>query len=242
MLFRSKDTLDNVNLAYDPATGINLPNTAANRSKLPWPVMGIVSMIPHNTRSELRSLQTAFTKRMSNRWQASLTYTLSWLYTAENQPFSGLEIVPFKVQPDLGNEWTLGQDDQRHRAVFNGIWAVGHGLQVSGLHYFGAGIRAASNWGGDIRVLGGGNGRLRPDGTIVPRNSFIQPAQNKTDIRVQQRIPLGNRVSLDGIAEVFNAFNRNNFTLGTAEGTPANYNKPVSGQYRTAQVGFRLTF
>ena len=27
------------------------------------------------------------------------------------------EIVPFKVQPDLGNEWSLGQDDQRHRAV-----------------------------------------------------------------------------------------------------------------------------
>jgi hypothetical protein len=237
-----KDTLDNVNIAYDPATGANLPNTPANRGKLPWPDMGIVSMIPHNTRSELRSLQTAFTKRMSQRWQASLTYTLSFLYTAENQPFSGLNIVPFKVQPDLGNEWGYGADDQRHRAVFNGIWAVGHGLQISGLHYFGAGIRAASNWGGDIRNLGGGNGRLRPDGTIVPRNSFIQPSQNKTDIRLQQRIPLGGRVSIDGIAEIFNAFNRPNYTLGTAEGTPANYNKPTSGQYRTAQLGFRLTF
>ena len=236
-----KDTLDNVNIAYDPVTGANLPNTAANRSRLPWPDMGIVSMIPHNTRSELRSLQTAFTKRMSNRWQASLTYTMSFLYTAENQPFSGLNIVPFKVQPDLGNEWGYGADDQRHRAVFNGIWAVGHGFQLSGLHYFGAGIRAASNWGGDVRNLGGGSGRLRPDGTIVPRNSFIQPAQNKTDIRIQQRIPLGGRMSLDGIAEVFNAFNRKNLSLGLSESS-ATYNKPTSGQYRTAQVGFRLTF
>jgi len=31
---------------------------------------------------------------MSGRWQASATYTLSWLYSAENQPFQGLDIVP----------------------------------------------------------------------------------------------------------------------------------------------------
>ena len=70
--------------------GVNLPFNNANRARLPWPEMGVVSMIPHNTRSGLRSLQTAFTKRLSNRWQASATYTLSWLYSAENQPFSGL--------------------------------------------------------------------------------------------------------------------------------------------------------
>jgi len=238
-----KDTLDNVNIAYDPVTGANLPNTAANRGRLPWPDMGIVSMIPHNTRSELRSLQTAFTKRMSQRWQMSATYTLSWLYTAENQPFSGLNIVPFTVQPDLGNEWGYGQDDQRHRAVFNGIWAVGHGFQLSGLHYFGAGIRSAGSWGGDLRNLGGGSARLRPNGTIVPRNAFIQPAQNKTDIRIQQRIPLGGRLALDGIAEVFNVFNRPNYTLGNQESSPT-FNRPLaaSAQFRAAQVGFRLTF
>ena len=92
-----KDTIDNVNLAYDATTGANLPYTNANRARLPWPDMGIISMIPHNTRSSLRSLQTAFTKRMSNRWQASATYTLSWFYNAENQPFQGLQIVPFTV-------------------------------------------------------------------------------------------------------------------------------------------------
>ena len=134
-----KDTIPNVNLAYDPATGVNYPFNNANRARLPWPEMGVVSMIPHNTRSGLRSLQTAFSKRMSSRWQASATYTLSWLYSAENQPFSGLDIVPFEVAPDLGNEYSLAGDDQRHRAVFNGIWQVGKGFQLSGLHYFGAG-------------------------------------------------------------------------------------------------------
>ena len=237
-----KDTIDNVNLVYDAATGANIPFTNANRARLPWPDMGVVSMIPHNAKSELRSLQTSFTKRMSQRWQASATYTLSWFYNSENQPFQGLEIVPFAVQPDLGGEFGLSGDDQRHRAVFNGIWQVGKGFQLSGLHFFVAGIRSGASYGGDLRNLGaGGQARLRPDGTIVPRNDFMQPAQNKTDVRVQQRIPLGGRVSLDGIAEVFNVFNRPNWGVTNTESS-ANYNKRTSAQFRSAQVGFRLTF
>ena len=235
-----KDTLDNINLGYNPATGLNYPYT--DRSTLPFPQYGIMSMIPHNTRSKYHGIQSAFTKRMAQRWQASATYTLSWFWDAENQPFSGLNIVPFTVSPDLGNEFTYGQDDQRHRFVFNGIWQVSHGLQLSAIHYFGAGIRASTNYGGDNRNTGaGGSARLRPNGTIVPRNGFIQPTQNKTDIRLQQRIPLGGRNSIDLIAEVFNAFNMENFTLVTQE-SAANYNKPSSGQNRSAQLGFRLTF
>ena len=132
-----------------------------------------------------------------------------------------------------------GQDDQRHRFVFNGIWEITHGLQLSAIHYFGAGIRASTNYGGDNRNTGaGGSARLRPNGTIVARNSFIQPTQNKTDIRLQQRVPLGGRNSIDLIAEVFNAFNKENFSLVTQE-SAANYNLPSSGQNRSAQLGFR---
>jgi hypothetical protein len=150
--------------------------------------------------------------------------------------------VPFTVQPDLGNEWGLANDDQRHRLVLNGIWQVGKGFQVSGLHYFGAGIRSAYSYGGDLRNLGtGGTARLRPDGTIVARNDFIQPAQNKTDLRVQQRIPLGGRVAIDGIAEVFNVFNRPNYTLETLESSRS-FGQRTTGTYRQAQLGFRLTF
>jgi hypothetical protein len=179
---------------------------------------------------------------MSQHWQAAATYTLSWFWDAENQPFSGLNIVPFKVAPDLGNDFTYGQDDQRHRVVFNGIWEITHGLQLSAIHYFGAGIRANTNYGSDNRNTGASfSQRLRPNGTIIPRNGFTQPAQNKTDIRLQQRIPLGGRNAIDLIAEVFNAFNMENYTLVTTE-SAANFNKPSSGQNRTAQLGFRVTF
>jgi hypothetical protein len=237
-----KDTIDNINLAWDPNTGANLPYT--NRAALPYPQYGVISMIPHNTRSKYHGIQSAVTKRMSQRWQASATYTLSWFWDAENQPFNGLNIVPFTVQPDLGNDFTYGADDQRHRFVFNGIWQVAKGLQLSAIHYLGAGIRSSTNYGGDNRNAQGFSGRLRPNGTIVPRNSFMQPAQNKTDLRLQQRLPLGGRRSVDLIAEVFNVFNRTNFTLVTQE-SAANFGQPAVAAFRTertAQLGFRLTF
>jgi len=132
--------------------------------------------------------------------------------------------------------------DQRSRAVANGIWQVGRGFQISGLHIWGSGERSNTSYGGDLRNLGaGGSARLRPDGTIVPRNSFVQPDTNRTDVRFQQRIPFGDRVAIDAIAEVFNTFNRPNWNVETEE-SARDFGERVSGQNRTMQFGFRLTF
>jgi len=236
-----KDVIDNINLLFDPGTGANLDFRV--RGNRPYPNWGVISMNTHTGRSAYHGMLTSLTKRFSRRWQASATYALSGLWAAESRPFSGLSIVSFPTVPDLGGEWGLSQDDQRHRAVFNGIWQVGRGFQLSGLHYLGAGIRRSGNYGGDLRNTGSTfSGRLRPDGSIVPLNAIIAPAQNRTDIRLQQRIPLGGRRSIDGIAEVFNIFDRPNWDIGTQESTTSQYLRHVNAQYRSAQVGFRLLF
>ena len=49
-------------------------------------------------------------------------------------------------------------------------------------------------------------------------------------------------MSIDGIAEVFNLFNRTNYTLGTQESAPTQYLQPTAGQFRTMQFGFRVVF
>lgn len=236
-----KDVVENINLLFDPATGANLDfRVRANR---PYPNWGVISMNTHTARSAYHALITGFTKRFSNRWQASATYTLSGLWAAAAPAFSGLYVVPFPTVPDLGGEWGLSQDDQRHRAVVSGIWQVGRGFQVSGLHSLSAGIREAGSYGGDLRNTGATfSARLRPDGTIVPLNAIIAPAQNRTDLRVQQRIPLPGRAAIDAIAEVFNIFDRPNYEIGTQENQPTQYLQPINAQYRSAQVGFRLTF
>jgi hypothetical protein len=95
-----------------------------------------------------------------------------------------------------------------------------------------------------VRNLGAGSverQRLRPDGTIVARNAFTQPARNRTNVRVQQKIPLPNRVSIDVMAEAFNVFNRPNWTITTQEQSPQ-YLKRTAGENRTMQFGFRVTF
>jgi len=236
-----KDVVDNMNMLFNPATGANLDfRVRANR---PYPNWGVISMNTHMARSAYHALITGLTKRFSHRWQASATYTLSGLWSAEAPAFSGLRVVPFRTVPDLGGEWGLSEDDQRHRAVISGIWQVGRGFQVSGLHYLGAGIREAGSYGGDLRNTGAAfSARLRPDGTIVPRNAIIAPAQNRTDLRLQQRFELPGRAAIDAIAEIFNIFDRPNYDIGTQENQPSQYLTPINAQYRSGQVGFRLTF
>jgi hypothetical protein len=71
-------TLNNINLSYDPATGINYP--FSDISRRPFPDWGAIAMNVMGGRSNSHGLQTSFTKRLSHRWQASGTYTLSRLY------------------------------------------------------------------------------------------------------------------------------------------------------------------
>ena len=130
-----KDIIDNVNLTFDPATGANY--RFADIARRAFPEFGLISMEVRTGWSSYHALQTAWTKRLSNRWQASATYTLSGMWDVEAPPHSGLDQLPFPTAPDLGGEFTLASTDLRHRAVFNGIWQVGRGFQVSGLFYTG---------------------------------------------------------------------------------------------------------
>jgi hypothetical protein len=235
-----KDIIGNTNLTFNPATGANYPFTDISRRA--FPEFGAIQMQAHTGRSSYHALQTVFTKRLSDRWQGSATYTLSGFWDEYPAPISGVTPVPFPTQPDLGGEFTLAKTDLRHRAVFNGIWQPGGGFQVSGIYLLMIGERSATDYGGDLRGSGGaGEARLRPDGTIVPRNSFTQPPRRRFDLRLQQRVPLGGRVAIDGIAEVFNLFNSPNWVIATQESSPQ-FNQRIAGQNRTAQLGFRLTF
>src|SRR6185503_7432083 len=86
-----KDVVENINLLFDERTGVNLP--FANRANRPYPDWGVVSMNSHMARSAYHALQTGFTRRFTNRWQANATYTLSGLWNADTKPFSGLQQV-----------------------------------------------------------------------------------------------------------------------------------------------------
>lgn len=246
-----------INVSYDPATGVNYP--FADASRRPFPEWGYVSLTVNGHRSNRHALQWGLTKRFSQRWQASATYTLSVMRDADPLPVQPvprgdggvtLETVSFPVAPDLGGEYTLAVGDQRHRAVFNGIWQLPHGFQLSGLYFFGSGMRLPTNWGVDLRQIGSNRPnslRLRPDGSIVERNSFVGDPLHRVDLRLQRRFPLFGNAAFDGIVEVFNLFNHANYGAYTTSEVNANYGRPTRNENvayapRMLQLGFRLTF
>jgi hypothetical protein len=152
------------------------------------------------------------------------------------------------VAADFGGEYSLSATDQRHRAVFNGIWQVAGGFQVSGVYFYGSGERQFTSYGGDVRAIGAtGSARFRPNGTIVPRNNFVGKPVHRADVRFQQSLRFGGRRSADLIAEVFNMFNRANYQSYTLQESSPRYGQPNASSNlayapRTIQLGFRLTF
>ena len=238
---------DNANITFNPATGVPYP--FSNRATRAFPLWGVVGEQMFTGWSNYQGLQSVFTKRFSHRWQGSLTYTLSGLRDGDPLPLSGITQVAFPVAPDMGGEYGLAVTDQRHRAVFNGIWQVGGGFQLSGVYFYGSGERYATSYGGDQRGLGAtGTARLRPNGTIVPRNNFVGKAVHRVDMRLQQSLKLGStRRSADVMLEVFNLFDRANYGSYTLQESSPRYGLPNASSNlayapRTLQLGFRLTF
>lgn len=263
---RNEPITRNMNLSFNPMTGVNFP--FSDVSHRPYPQFGSLSIWDDTFYSNYHGLETSFTKRFTDRWQASVTYTLAgtWDYYPEPinpgcvGPINGLTMTCdtyFKVQPDLGGAYslkgaggrqTVTEPDQRHRMVLNGIYQLSGGFQVSGLYLYSSGIRQQSTYGRDLRDVGVdaefGGGRLRADGTVIPRNSVLDDPIHRVDLRVQWRRRIG-RASFEPLVEVFNLFNSTNFTRNWVELSPK-YGKPIGqslgSEYRTLQLGVRTTF
>ena len=254
----------NVNLTYDPATGANYPfvGTGADVTKRSYPYLGSLAVNRSDGKANNHGLQTSFTKRMSNRWQASATYTLAGQWTFDNLPLNpgcqypetinaaGKPVcdVPITLAPDVSENAYYLTGDQRHRATFNGIWQLPYDFQVSGLYLFGDNGRNTPTSGVDVRQVGStANVRLRPNGTLIARNSFDRSAIHRVDLRVQRRFKLGSKAGIDGIFEVFNVFDHANYNSWVTNESNRSFGQTqqdtnVAFAPRMLQLGFRATF
>jgi hypothetical protein len=249
----------NVNLAYDPATGANYPFT--DLTKRPYPAWGEVDQTLTNGASNYHALQTSFTRRMANHWQASATYLLSRQSNLQVAPAApGCRYAttisttgqfvcdaPITLAPDIAQDWFLSPD-QRQRATFNGIWEMPYGVQVSGTYLYGDNGWATPTSGVDVRQTGSTGGtRLLANGTLVDRNSFDLPSIQKVDMRAQRRFNLGRKAKIDAIVELFNVFNHQNLATYVTNLSNARFGQPsgdtnIAYQPRMLQIGFRASF
>ena len=167
---RLEETVHNANLSYNPATGANYP--FSDISRRPFPEWGVVLLEFLEGWSNYNAADLTFTKRFSNRWQGTATYTLGYFkdglpvrpqwYSTGRRHGAARRRLP--LAPDLGGDYGYAGSsvvggvrqagDQRHRAVLNGVWDVGYGFQVSGIYFYGSGERFGTNTGVDRRNEG----------------------------------------------------------------------------------------
>jgi len=265
-----------VNLAFNPATGAPFPFTdLAHRPVKGWGAVNQNVVQPNGPTSY--AMQFELNKRMANHWQLSATYLLQFNYEYQYAPVNidkGCKYAitnpsanvftcdaPIALNPLLVNEHFLN-GDQRNRATVNGIWELPAGFQLSGLYFFADNGKMTPTSGLDILGLGasatasivgtnngitGSANRLLANGSLIERNSFDRTNLHRVDTRLQKRFKLSNRVTIDGIAEVFNMFNHANYNAFVTNQAARNYGAPqydsnIAFQPRTAQFGFRTTF
>ena len=115
---------------------------------------------------------------------------------------------------------------------------------VSGLYFYGSGARFSPTSGGDRRNVGTATGsRLRADGSLVGRNSFVGNPIHRVDLRVSKSLALVGHLKIEGFADSFNLFNHENYNSYTLNETSALYGKGSDGSLaRRLQLGFRVTF
>jgi hypothetical protein len=218
-----------------------------------------------------RGLTLSAAKRLSSRYQFLASYTLSKAEDHATDFQSALMPQnnglgrnrqdptgpPVGFNPD--EERGPSAQDQRHRFVVSGVYVAPADLLLSSIIIIASGRPYNVLAGADLNGDGNG-GATAPDraranptdpSSSVGRNSATLPRQATVDLRVSRRFPLGGRARLDGIFEVFNLFNRTNYTeINNIFGTgayPANP-LPTFGQFtqaaspRQIQLALKVTF
>jgi len=265
---RREESAQQINLAYNPATGANYPFT--DISHRPFPQWGAVNFELLEGWSNYHGVDLTFTKRFSRHWQLTATTTRSWFRDSDpcrdqwymgNDGIVARRPIGFPLARDLTCEYTFAGStngggfaqggDQRQRAILNGIWDIGRGVQLSGIYFYGSGERFRTVYGSDLRDEAGGSPvvfqRYRRDGTIIPRAPLVGLPIHRVDMRLQKQLTISERVKVFGIFEVFNLFNHVNYGAYTTNENNANYGKPsfadnLAYQPRMLQLGFRTTF
>ena len=183
--------------------------------------------------------------------ESPVTGRLSYTYAQEKdndsneRSFSG---VSSQDPNRLGDDWSWSANDRRH--VITGY------LNVYDKWF------SHVNFGFNLRYLGGqaynpvfsgadlnrdGNNNDRPLG--MERNSFREPGRTIVDLKVSRDWKLGEKIRLQGSAEVFNLFNKTtrmvrtlNFQGNDTAYTPTLSNTWTLSTERSVQLGARLSF
>jgi hypothetical protein len=261
------------NLFFDPVTGYNRnPNLGR-----PNPAYTQIAYFVSEGHRDGTQLSMALNRRFKGNVQAGMTYT--YMFSLHDDGNIGYTAPAANNQFDyIDGEYATSVDFQRSTlrawTMINMPW----GLSTSVAYFYGSGNRFATSinttpYGkpgtnrlnltsagaaqATIVVPEAVRDRYLGDpnvvsGSVIPRNGLEGLPLHKVDLRVMKDIPLGGRVKISLIAEVYNVFDHANYgsysgTLSTNAAILANFGTPsqnLGNAYvpREGQLAFRLGF
>jgi len=257
-----------LNVAYQHLRGIrlivsinqNVPTCVAagtNNGCRPNPNYANNSQYRAQADSRYDGLHFSFVQR-PGRWSSfRLSYALSKARNNVGEFFFSSPIDPSNIWRDYGRS----DDDQRHRVVVNTTlntplgaahtpWQrLIHGFQLGAFLQYYSSLPLNITTG--AATLQGTTGRPIVNGEFIERNAGTGNDLFSLNLRLNRRFRIGERVSVDAIAEAFNVLNhRNNLTRNGVFGTGAYPSSPSAtfGQVnavndpRSLQFALRIRF
>jgi len=219
--------------------------------------------------SEYNGLTIELNRRLSNHVMARVAYTLGKVTDTVPDATAvvpgGTDDAKYASNPkDFEADRTVGNNDQRHRVVFSGMY------DTNGLAAGKSGVQAALTRGWDFSAIftassgqpysaRAGVADLNNDGNTrndfapgTTRNQYSLPSYYSLDLRVSRDIAVVRRVKIQPIFEVYNLMNADNIntvntTLYGVAGTTltpnASFGQPLAtaGQ-RIIQLALKVVF
>jgi hypothetical protein len=251
------------NLWYDPTTGYNKNPTTAGR---PNPAYGQLTYMTTNGRKDQLQLASSFTRRLKDKLQAGVTYTLMFYMHDDGS-------VGFTGGPANNNfcyvtcEWATSTDFQRNTVRAYTLYELPWGFSLSGTYSYGSGNRFSAslssrpygklgtnrlNIGAPITVATSGlvqfdGPAVVGTGEVIPRNAFEGLPLQRVDVRLAKTFRLVGNVKISGFLEVFNLLNHANYGSYDTVVDSLTFGQPraaTGDSYapRIGQLAFRLTF
>jgi hypothetical protein len=202
-----------------------------------------------------RGLTVSASRRFLNRHQLMVSYTLAKAEdngtdfqsefiaqdSGRGRDPADLKGLPLGFDPD--SEKGPSVQDERHRFVASGIYMLPRDVELSSIITVGSGRPYNILAGADLNGDGDGGATDRPRGIITEiatsamRNAGTLPAEATVDLRLARRFIFG-RTNVEGIFEIFNLFNRTNYTaVNNVWGTGAYPASPLPTFGKFTQAG-----
>jgi hypothetical protein len=207
--------------------------------------LGQISTVSSTAKSNYDGVTFGLNKRMSHNYEFQVNYTLS-----RDKSDDDNERDPFTLRyvriTDLGAEYGYSDRDQRHRVNALFLWQAPARVNVSARYSYRSAqpLSLAANGQPSQTPFGGLSDRIRPDGSIVQRNTGRKDNTfSALDVRLSREFKLGGSMSLEPIIDVFNVLNSTNLLVPQTTNLIFNFDGTIRaglGDPRQVQVGARL--